>query len=290
MKNKDSLYLKFIDCALELCEQVPRYFSKFSNKIFCNHQKIILLVLKQKLRTTYRDLCELLKVSNIGMYIGLKRVPHYTTLVKFAKRVKPKILNFLLPFRKAEMVGVDGTGFEVGNRSMHYMVRTERVDYRRHIKLGISADMEKQIIFKSAIHKGPRHDTKDFLQIVKGLETNFVLADKGYDSKKNHKFVIHELGAKSLIKVRKNISKKCRSTLRKRVANQFDEKKYHQRSKVETIFSSIKRKYGSRLKAKTFNTQKKELICKLIAHNIDKLIQVCQTHLRVSPQPLNNNL
>lgn len=84
MKNNDSEYLKFIDEALELAKSIPKYFSKFSNKVFCNQQKVVLLVLKQKLRTTYRDLIEILKISHIPMLIGLKRIPHHTTLVKFA--------------------------------------------------------------------------------------------------------------------------------------------------------------------------------------------------------------
>ncbi|MBL7100533.1 MAG: IS5 family transposase [Nanoarchaeota archaeon] len=272
MRIKDSEYLSFVDKALEFCKEVPRFFSRFSNKVFCNHQKIVLLVLKQKLRTTYRDLVEFLKTSDLAMYIGLKRIPHHTTLVKFAKQIKPKLLDFLLPFRKAKMVGVDATGFEIENLSTHYQMRTARSIYRRHIKLTVSADLDKQIILRQEIHKSPRHDTKDFIPSLKGIKTLFVCADKGYDSHKNHKFVIKKLKAKSLIKVRKNISTHYRSTLRRKIANNFDEKTYHQRSKAETIFSVIKRKYGSCLKARNFNTQKKEVLCKLIAYNIDRII------------------
>jgi len=65
MDCTNSKYIKFIDEALELCGAIPRYFSKFSNKIFCNHQHIILLVLKQKLRTTYEELIEFLKISRV---------------------------------------------------------------------------------------------------------------------------------------------------------------------------------------------------------------------------------
>ena len=128
MKIKDSEYLRFIDEASELVKSVPRHFSKFSNKIFCNHQKIILLVLKQKLRTTYKDLVEILKISHIPLFIGLKRIPHHTTLVKFDKKIRSSLLNLLLPFRKAKTIGLDGTGFEVENRSMHYQYRTAKIN------------------------------------------------------------------------------------------------------------------------------------------------------------------
>ena len=275
MIEKDSKYLKFIDTALDFCKDIPRQFSKYSNKIFCNHQKIILLVLKQRLRTTYKDLIEILKVSTIPMHIGLKRIPHHTTLVKFAKKIKPNLLNLLLPYRKAKITGIDGTGFEVENRSMHYQMRTARSTYRRYVKLGISADMDKQLILRNAIYKGPRNDNKDFMLLVKNIKTNFVCADKGYDANKHHEFVERELNAKSCIKIKEKVlSKRSRSTLRKKILKEFDDKTYHQRSKVESIFSSIKRKYGSCLKARNLSTQKKEVLCKLVAYNLDRIISV----------------
>jgi len=158
MDKKESKYLSFIDKALELCKEIPRYFSKFSNKIFCNHQKLVLLILKQKLRTTYRDLVEILKISNIPLYIGLKRIPHHTTLVKFVKKIKLRLLNFLLPNKSANVVGIDATGFSVKNRSKHYEMRTALTSYRRYMKLSIIADLDKQLIMNQSIHKSPRHD------------------------------------------------------------------------------------------------------------------------------------
>ena len=288
--DKNSKYLKFIDKASELVKSIPRYFSKYSNKIFCNHQKIILLVLKQKLRTTYRDLIEILKISDIPLYIGLKRIPHHTTLVKFAKKIKPKLLDILLPYRKAKITGLDGTGFEVENKSMHYQMRTERATYRRYIKLGVSADLDKQIILKQTINKGPRNDQKDFMPLLKDIKTDCVCADKGYDSNEHHRFVIQDLKAKSCIKVKEKFGKAGRSTIRKKVFKTFDESTYHQRSKVESIFSSIKRKYCSCLKARTFSSQKKEVLCKLIAYNIDRLINFYLSLLRISAQPPNQKV
>ncbi|PIN91422.1 hypothetical protein COU56_05265, partial [Candidatus Pacearchaeota archaeon CG10_big_fil_rev_8_21_14_0_10_31_9] len=47
---------------------------------------------------------------------------------------------------------------------------------------------------------------------------------------------------------------------------------YHQRSKVETVFSVIKRKYGCFVLSKSFDTQKKELLFRMVAYNIDRKI------------------
>jgi len=293
MAKGDSKYLKFIDKALELCKDIPRFYSKFSNKIFCNHQKLVLLILKQKLKTTYRDLVELLKISNIPLYVGLSRIPHHTTLVKFAKKINSKILDLLLPYRKAKTVGLDGTGFEVGNKSMHYQIRTNHAIYRRYIKLGISADLKKQIILRHNINKGPRNDNKDFASLLQGIKTKIVCADKGYDSYKNHEIIIKDLNAKSLI-AQKSYGDKRIPRAKGRYRNQakrlFSEKQYHQRSKVESIFSSIKRKYGSCLRSRSFSTQKKEVICKLIAYNIDRINQLFKKIFRVSAKPTHQKL
>lgn len=275
MDKKDSKYLKFVDKALELCKNIPRYFSKFSNKIFCNHQKIVLLVLKQKLRTTYRDLIELLKISDISLFIGLKRIPHHTTLVKFDKKIKPYLLNFLLPYRMAKTIGLDGTGFSVENRSKHYETRTALTSYQRYVKLSIIADLDKQLIMNRTIHKSPRHDNKDFMILMRNVKAKAICADKGYDSNENHRFIMQDLKAKSLIAIKEYGGKhrNWRKDWRMIAKKQFDKKEYHQRSKIETIFSSVKRKYGSNLRAKDFYSQKKEVLCKLIAYNIDRTIK-----------------
>ena len=134
--------------------------------------------------------------------------------------------------------------------------------------------MNKQIILRHSIHKSPRNDNRYFMSLVRNIKTSFVCADKGYDANKHHEFVERNLNAKSCIKIKENVlSTKYRSTLRRKILKNFDEKTYHQRSKVETIFSSIKRKYGSCLKARNFSTQKKEVICKLIAYNLDRIIK-----------------
>jgi len=289
MKNNYSEYLKFIDEATEIVKTVPRYFSRFSNKIFCNHQKIILLVLKQKLRTTFRGLIEILKISHIPLLIGLKRIPHHTTLVKFAKKIKPSLLNLLLPFRKAKTVAVDSTGFELESKSFYYrnidksLFGNFKKKTKRFMKLSLSADVDKQLILFHKIRRGPRNDNIDFKSILRDIDTNFVLADKGYSSKNNRNFVFYDLDAKPIIPRKKNEGEyKFRGRNSKLV---FDEKRYHQRSKVETIFSVIKKKYGSCLKARTFDSQKKEIICKLVAYNLDRIIKFYLVFLRVSAEP-----
>lgn len=48
---------------------------------------------------------------------------------------------------------------------------------------------------------------------------------------------------------------------------------YHKRSNVETVFSMIKAKFGSAVRAKTPTAQVNEVLCKVLCHNICVLIQ-----------------
>lgn len=288
MKINESKYLKFINYALELAKDIPKYFSKFSKKIFCNHQKITLLVLKQKLNTTYRDLVELLKMSDIPLYIGLKRIPHHTTLVKFAKRIKPKLLNLFLVHKKAKKVAVDATGLELEKKSYYYRKITQdrfnnRRKTKRFMKLTIAIDTDSQLIMNYNLRRDYKKCNEEFRKILSDLKIDYALADKGYDCKQNRLFVINKLKAIPII------PRKCHTNFYGylKQGKKIDGKYYHQRSKAETAFSAIKKKYGSCLTARSFATQKIEAICKLIAYNVDRTISTNFYYfLRMSAEPI----
>ena len=151
------MYLKFIDEALQLAKLIPKYFSKFSNKIYDNHQKIVLLVLKQKLRLTYRDLVEWLEVTTeVRLMIGLIKIPHHSTLVKFAKKLNASLLNYLLNIKQADTVAVDATGFENEAKSYYKKVYHSKQKKKslQYNKLSIAIDTDKQIILSQKIRRG----------------------------------------------------------------------------------------------------------------------------------------
>ncbi|MFL6228981.1 MAG: transposase [Pyrinomonadaceae bacterium] len=47
---------------------------------------------------------------------------------------------------------------------------------------------------------------------------------------------------------------------------------YYRRSNVETTFSTIKGKFGERLRSKTTTAQHNEVLCKILCHNLCCLI------------------
>ena len=269
VKEKYEDYLKFIDEALELAKSIPRFFSKFSNKIYCNHQKLTIYILMQKLKLTYRGIISWLRSNEIAkLYIGLYRIPVHTTLVRFARKMD-KIIHLAININKANTVAVDATGFELESKSYYYRTvwNSERKwKIKRYMKLSIAVDTDKQLIMNYIIRRKKRNDTIDFKNLLVNLKTNYVIADKGYDSRSNRRFVFNKLKAMQIIPVRNHVNFYGYIRGRRKINGD----NYHQRSKVETIFSVIKRKYGSVLRARSFVTQKVEIISKLIAYNLDR--------------------
>ena len=257
--------ISFIELAKGKLTKIPKYSSKFSNKIYDNHQKIILLLIKCKLKLTYRGVIELLYVSSeICMLLNLKRIPEHSTLVKFAKRVSASLLDSLLSVKEAEIVAIDSTGFETESKSYYYrnvFNMQNKQKTRRYDKLSIAIDTDKQLILSQRIRRGPRNDNIDFKRLLKELKIDYVVADKGYDSKANHHYVLRKRAIPHI--ARKKNARVYYEKLGKKL--EFNEKIYHQRSKVETVFSVIKRKYGSIVRGRSFKSQEKEILCKLLS-------------------------
>ena len=267
-------YLKFIDDALELAKAIPRYFSKFSNKIYCNHQKLAIYVLMQKFKTTTRGIVSILRASSdMRLHLGLSKVPVHTTISRFVKKIRKQIAK-LLGIRQAVSVAVDATGFELESKSYYYrQIAKDLFNHRRKtkkfMKLSIAVDVDKQLILTHKIRKSHAHDSRDFKYLIKDLKTNHVLADKGYSSKKARDFVFYKLKAIPIIPHK--INERDYKVLNGHYILEYDKEFYKKRGAVENIFFCIKRKYGSILRNKSFATQKVELISKLIAHNVDRV-------------------
>ena len=266
-----SKLISFIELAKGISNKLPRYNSKFSNRIYDNHQKIIIIVFKQKLKLTYRGIIEFLEVSEEARrMIGLTRIPNHSTLIKFLRRISASLLDDLLAEKEAETIAIDSTGFETESMSYYYRTINKQNKPRRHYaKLSIAIDADKQLILSQRIRLGPRNDNIDFKQVLKNLSAKFVVADKGYDSRDNRYFVLRKLKAYPHIPRRITSGATYERT---GVKLKFDERVYHRRSKIESVFSAIKRKYGSVVRARSFESQKKEIICRLIAYNLDRQI------------------
>lgn len=287
-------FKKFSKIVTRLCEsaKIPLYSHFRANKTYTNFQHLFLLVAKQDTRCTYRAFIEMLYDSKIPKYIGLKKIPHFTTLQKVSERLNARFFYDLIfqtkfLFKKQGTIwGADSTGMELDHASHHYCRRINREkSIKGFVNFNAISDLYNKNIIVVKIRKKRRHDCSDFIPMynqIKNEDFDYFVADKGYDADKNHE-AIFESGKHSLISL-KNYALPINRTsgrYRKQAKRQYEPGIYSQRSLTETIFSSIKRKYGPKLRARKYKTQKIELLTKILCYNIDRATRTALQALRI---------
>jgi len=108
-----------------------------------------------------------------------------------------------------------------------------------------------------------------------------VAADAGYLSRRNCD-LIEAKGAKPYIKLKKNIQviraygsrAWVNMILEWRMDPKAWNKMYHMRSSAESAFSAIKRRFGHRLASIRKDLQRKELMTKVLAYNLNILARI----------------
>ena len=275
MSKKESLILKVAKRAFRLVatSRLPAFSSKFANRIYSQHQHFALLVLKKHLQnTTYRDVVDVVsEMPRVLQALELEEVPHYSTLQKFFERLKGILLDLLARVERAsEMLAVDSTGFSSEHSSLYYQQRIRReVQVHSWNKLSIVIDPRSQLICNILKGVGPSNDCPELPKLLEPFqELQIVLGDKGYDSEANLRFIM-ERGGVPIIPVRQGKITPTKTKLRKRMLKLFPslEKVYHQRSKVETVFSVMKRRFGASLRSKRLALRMKELALNAITYN-----------------------
>ena len=286
-----SKYKKVADFCYELfrISEMPLHFSKYSKKTYSNYKHLFLLVYKEFRKFTYEELLtDLADNISLRAYLGLNKLPHYTTLIKFAQRLPSLVLNKLLDSFKQLMpepkkVAIDATGITLDNASPHYCKRIGlKTKKRPFLKASFIVDIEHYLILLCKTRKKTRHDTIDAKPMIKKMSRLYkpevFYADRGYDDNNVFKLVFENLKAYPLIlQKRLDIPKHRRSgTYRKLTINEFDYGEYLQRNKIETLNSMFKKRFGSSIRSRTCKMQKFEMITRVIAYNIDRLIRIGQ--------------
>jgi hypothetical protein len=280
--------IKFAQVLFLLFERVefPKHFSKFSNRIFDNWQLFGLLVLRAKSKLSPEDFVEQFLPGNEGLLkaLGLKQIPTASSLRKFAGRLKAKWAHTALSGcaalagLKDICSGIDGTGHSKLKGSKHYYRRAgKRAKKKDFLKVVGLDDLTTQIVLAVKIRKKARHDNVDFKptvnRVARFATLDVVIGDKGFDAQKNHE-VVHKHGA-LLITPLKNEDVpvwRTKGEDRKKLKRYFPKRKYHKRSKKETVWSVVKQKLGDAVTSLTFHMQKIELLCRYLAYNIDRVL------------------
>lgn len=292
MAIKNSALIKVLDLSQKLLAitQIPLFGEKHSPKTFTQHQLFKLMVVKTYLNMDYRHFVDYLETSKVPNYLEMDRIPHYTTLQKFAQRQNiQKLEKFLSKFvdlhgKKIRNLGADATGFKSTYASEHYEMRIGRnIKKKDFIKANFFYDLDKLLIYAVKIRKKSRHDTRDLSALfnkIKSVEFKRFYADKAYDAEWFHE-MIHNFGGESRIHLKQEDIPVHRTHghWRKHIKRRQKNSQKGKRSLCETINSSIKRLFGSVIRAKNLTMKKVELLFKIITYNLDRLVKISNNFL-----------
>jgi len=276
-------------------QALPAHRHKFSPKKFTQHQLLACLVLKEFSRLDYRGLAaHLADHPDLARLVELKVVPHFTTFQKAAGRllkarpgramfdaVLARALRDGVRKRRVPLAAVDGTGLESRHVSRYYVRRrakggsgTQETTYSKYPKVVLVTDCRTHMVLAAVPGRGPGSDLVQFKMALKQAagraRIGTLLADADYDAEWVHEHVRDEYGIRTVIPAERGrpSERPPAGKWRRRMKRRLDRKKYGQRWQTETVNSMIKRRLGSALRARSYWSQCREIILRVITHNV----------------------
>ena len=233
-----------------------------------------------------RFMCDV-EMAHSNDYIS--KVPCYSSIGHFMQReditpILEKLVTMTsLPFKSIESdFAIDSTGFGTSEfqRWVSFKYGKE-VKSKRWVKCHIMTGVKTNIITSVKITSEVENDSPQLENLVKKTSCNFeiseVSADKAYLSRNNLE-LIEKYGAIPFIPFKSNSKASGKGDLWYKMYHYFMlnqtefNEHYHKRSNVETTFHMIKSKFNNSVRAKTWNGQVNEVLCKVLCHNICVLI------------------
>ena len=240
----------------------PRWLHHFGPKTYELHQHMFAFIVMVSCRLSLRRVCKFL--SSLGY-----KAPTFSALCKSRKRISPSLLQRALTLTAGDnhkYVAIDSTGISRTNPSYHYIKRIDsKKPVKSYVKQSSLFDVKSRKFIALRIRSKPRHDIKDVHYLLKRADVQTTLfGDTAYDSEKLHRYCF-EKGIQTQIKPRKNVK---RGFYRRKQMKNYSKEIYHQRSLIESGFSSLKRKYGGFTLAVDWRAIRNEAYLKAIAHNL----------------------
>jgi hypothetical protein len=281
--------------ALAVATRELRTFAhKFSPKKYTQPQLFACLVLKTFLKTDYRGLvAHLADHAEIREVLGMRSVPHFTTPQKASRRLlqqsrarrlfRKTIRRFLGRRHRLKRAALDSTGLDCSRARRYYVRRKtsvskqwQTVTYSHYAKLEAAFDCNSHLMIGVLVSRGPKPDTNRFVPLLDNalasVSIDTALADAGYDSEPNHKHAREKRGVRSFMPAThgrptdKPLTGRYRRRMKQRLNKHYG--KYGQRAQAETGFSMFKRRLGSTVGARSYWSQRRELLLMAITFNI----------------------
>jgi len=300
-------------------EAFSDYSHRFSPHKFTQPQLFACLVLKEFEKKDYRGIAQLLEDwPELRQVMGLKFVPHFTTLQKASQRLlKVKHVRSLLKETLRRIHGRrknipyaagDSSGFDAHHASRYFIWRRDshtenqkrskkQVSYQRYGKLMVIVSCMSHAILAAVASQGPTPDIDQLDEVIDELPDSVnighMVLDAGFDSAHNHRLLREEHGMRSTIPPEHGRPPKDPNALpsdkyRRLMKHRFGGGRpasYRKRPQVETVFSMLKRNRGDALRAKTTHGRRRDMFLRVLTHNIALALRWVFYRAVVTPFP-----
>jgi len=252
---------------------------------------LTLCILRILFRKTYADYeIEMRTDKRICSILGLQILPGKSTIQRGMKLLSMKLLyqiNLLMlaGFIKTKIdLMIDSSGIRIIGRSIWYCIRIKKEIHKRDCdKTHLAVSSQFMFIMNWKITRYKKNDCPFFKKLLAPFKLlGIVTADKGYLSRANFQLVADKEG-EAFIPFKKG--KKKGSTAKAKgspawkaafyfwkTLNGIYMSIYHQRSRIEAVFSALKRRYGDKLYCRKAGMRRKEMAMRFIAYNLKLLV------------------
>jgi len=213
------------------------------------------------------------------------RIPTHSVIHRGMKNTTTKFLRKLLEktIQKVEedrRTAIDSSGFHTKSSSKWYDIRIGKENQKKeYLKLHLLVDVDSGQLLDARMTRSEKHDSpvgKAMLKKNWGIAT--VSGDKAYFSRKACTIVAAK-NAHPYFKPKENATRQSKGhpayarMMRDREKNPEDwNESYHVRSFVESVFSSIKKRFGRALSSIKQRLKKRELLLKAVCYNIKETL------------------
>ena len=252
---------------------------------------LVLCILRIMEGLTYEGYEQIMRTDlRICIPLGMDILPSKSTIQRAMKHLK---FSLIMQFnrelisciikRKLNII-IDSTGIRCIGRSIWYCIRIKKKIKKRDCdKIHAAVDADLLLILNFRITKWNKGDCPFLIKLLKPFKSlGLDFADKGYLSRKNFQFSADREGA-LFCPFKKNSTAKPNSNPAWKFAfnlwdkcNWIYKNTYHQRAKIEAVFSAVKKRYGDSFKCKRKTMRRKEVALRFVAYNI--FIMLCYNY------------
>jgi transposase/predicted nucleic acid-binding Zn finger protein len=220
----------------------------------------------------------------------LSQVPHHCHVSRTLESddvtpiLEALIVQSSLPLKAIETeFAVDSSGFSASKFDRWYSekygrMQSEHTWVKAHAMTGTTTHVVTSVIILDK--NSP--DSPQFPPLVKETARNFTIrqvsADKAYPATENFQ-AVEDVNGTAYLSFKSNTTGEI-GGIYERMYHLFSLnkeeylEKYHRRSNIESVFSSVKRKFGDSVRSKTPTAMKNEVLAKLVCHNISQLVHL----------------